>query len=79
MTFDTCDCLKDLLYLFYKKKKEIYYIKKKKELNALTQLHSLNFEVVVLIPTAIANRPFKVFIYLFLFYFILYFGCQYSI
>ena len=37
MTFDTCDCLKDLLYLFFKKKKRfIIFKKKKKELNALT-------------------------------------------
>ena len=34
-------------------------------------LHSLNFEIVVLIPTTIANRPFKGF-YLFIYLFILY-------
>ena len=30
MTFDTCDCLKDLLYLFFKKKRDLLYLKKKK-------------------------------------------------
>ena len=39
-------------------------------------LHSLNFEIVVLIPTTIANRPFKGF-YLFIYF--IYFGCQFSI
>ena len=35
MTFDTCDCLKDLLYLFFFLKRDLLYLKKK-ELNALT-------------------------------------------
>ena len=36
MTFDTCDCLKDLLYLFFFLKRDLLYFFLKKELNALT-------------------------------------------
>ena len=30
MTFDTCDCLKDLLYLFFFLKRDLLYLKKKR-------------------------------------------------